>query len=305
MRTSRRNDAARHVTRLLAAITRGCGFAMILFLPMLCAQETTDQLRDLARNPVADAIKVPFVQDINFDTGLYGRVSNSLQLQPVIPFQVSKNWLLVLRIVATAVDYEPDVAQTRGGTIGSGDMATTFFFTPFRAGKLIWGVGPSLLIPTATDSKLGTGKWSLGPSVALLAEPNWGSAGVLMQNIWSLREHSSRPSVNQTQIETSASYNLPRGWYLATAPTVTADWTQAAGKRWLVPSGGGAGRTFNIRTQGVDSNITLYYSAVRPPGQLFPKWQLSLQFSLIYSNKHKAQPKEHQVSQVDSRYEMN
>src|SRR2546422_4008525 len=140
----RRDGAAKHVARLLPAVARFYGFAMISFLlvPMLCAQETTDALRDLARNPVADAVKVPFAEGINFEAGLYSRVSNSLQVQPVIPLRVSKSWLLVPRIVATAVAYEPDVAQTHGGTTGLGDMVATFFFTPFHAGKLIWGVGP-------------------------------------------------------------------------------------------------------------------------------------------------------------------
>jgi len=238
----------------LAVKTKTLTLLILLFVcPMLHAQQTVDELRDLARNPVADAIKVPFAETINFDAGPYDRTSNSLQLQPVIPWQISKNWLLVPRIVATAIAYEPDVAQPHGGTIGTGDTVATFFFTPFRAGKVIWAVGPSLLIPTATDSRLGSGKWDIGPSAALLVEPDWGSAGVLVQNIWSLPGHSGRASVNQIQIETSLSYNLPRGWYVVTGPTINADWTQATGERWLVPAGGGAGRTFNIHSQAVDA----------------------------------------------------
>ena len=281
----------------LAVKTKTLTLMILLFVcPMLHAQQTVDELRDLARNPVGDAIKVPFVESINFGAGPYDRASNSLQLQPVIPWHISENWLLVPRIVATAVAYEPDVAQTHGGTTGLGDTVATFFFTPFHAGKLIWGVGPSLLIPTATDSRLGTGKWDLGPSAVLLVEPEWGSAGVLVQNIWSLPGHSSRASVNQLQIETSFSYNLPLGWYLVTAPTINADWTQATGQRWLVPFGGGAGKTFNIRNQAVDTNLALYYNAVRPQSQLFPGWQLSLQFTLLYPKEQRPPPKDRQNS---------
>jgi hypothetical protein len=275
-----------------AAIASFCGFLVISFLlvPTLRAQQTVDELRDLARNPVADAIKVPFVDSINFDAGPYDRTSNSLQLQPVIPWQISKNWLLVPRVMATALAYEPDVTRKNGGTTGLGDIIATFFFTPFRARKLIWGLGPSLLIPTTTDAKLGVGEWAVGPSVAVLAEPDWGSAGVVVQNIWSLSGDSNRASVNQIQIETSVSYNLPHGWYLVTAPTINGDWTQATGERWLVPFGGGAGRTFDIRNQAVDSNATLYYNAIRPSRQFFPRWELSLEFTLIYPKEHKPKP---------------
>ena len=123
-------------------------------------------------------------------------------------------------------------------------------------------MGPSLLIPAATDTNLGNGKWGLGPSVVMMAEPKWGSAYVVAQNIWSLPGHLNRAAVNQVQIETSLSYNLPSGWYLVTAPTINADWTQVTAERWLVPLGGGAGRTFNICSQAMDTNVTLYYNAI-------------------------------------------
>jgi hypothetical protein len=34
---------------------------------------------------------------------------------------------------------------------------------------VIWGIGPSLAIPAATDKKLGTQKWSAGPAAVALA----------------------------------------------------------------------------------------------------------------------------------------
>jgi hypothetical protein len=282
--------AGKRLARLQPSAARFYWSAMVLFLltPMLYAQETTDELRNMARNPVADEIKVPFVEDIDFSAGPYNRKSSSLQVQPVIPLQISENWLLVPRIVANAVIYQPQVTQLKGGTTGLGDIVATFFVTPSHTEKVIWGVGPSLLLPTATNTVLGIGRWGLGPSVVVLAEPGWGSAGVLLQNIWSLPEHSRRASVNQLQIETSLSYNLPHGWYLVTAPTINADWTQVTAERWLVPFGGGAGRTFNIRNEAVDSNVTLYYNAIRPASELSPKWQLSLQFTLLYPKGQKS-----------------
>ena len=116
---------------------RGFGQLLVIWLlvsPALRAQQTTqqttDELRNLARNPVADAIKVPFVESINLNAGPYNRTSSSLQVQPLIPFQISEGWLLVPRIVATAVAYAPDVTQPKGGTTGLGDTVATFFITP-------------------------------------------------------------------------------------------------------------------------------------------------------------------------------
>jgi hypothetical protein len=248
----------------------------------LHAQQTPQNLEKLARNPVGDTVKIPLAESINFDAGPYGRASNSLQIQPTIPFPIAEEWLLIPRIVATLADYEPEVSQASGGSIGLGDTVATLFLTPAHTGMVVWGVGPSVLIPTATDTNTGAGKWGLGPSLALVVQPNWGSIATAVQNIWSLPGNSQRTPVNQLQIETSVSYNLQRGWYLLTAPTLNSDWTQSSGDRWLVPFGGGIGRTVEIGKKAVDWNIAMYSNAIRPVGQPYPKWQMSLQWTLLY-----------------------
>jgi hypothetical protein len=250
------------------------------------AQEPSQpDLRKIARNPFADVIKLPFAADIFFDAGPYGRTSSDLQVQPLIPIQISQGWLLVPRIVATAVTYVPDSTRDSDGRVGLGDMVPTFFLTPAHVRRLIWGVGPALLIPTATDSALGAGRWGLGPSFAVLSQPEWGSGGILVQNIWSLPSSSRRAPVNQMQLQPMFSYNLAHDWYLTTNPTISADWTQDPSDRWLVPIGGGAGRTFKVGEQPVDANLTIYRNVVRP-SQFSPRWQLTLQVTLLFA-KHR------------------
>jgi hypothetical protein len=260
------------------------GFWGVLLLAgvSLHAQQTPQNLEKLARNPVGDTVKIPLAESINFDAGPYGRASNSLQIQPTIPFLIAEEWLLIPRIVATLAAYEPEFSQASGGSIGLGDTVGTLFLTPAHTGMVVWGVGPSVLIPTATDTNTGAGKWGLGPSLAFVVQPNWGSIATAVQNIWSLPGNSQRTPVNQLQIETSVSYNLQRGWYLLTAPTLNSDWTQSSGDRWLVPFGGGIGRTVEIGKKAVDWNIAMYSNAIRPVGQAYPKWQMSLQWTLLY-----------------------
>jgi hypothetical protein len=269
-----------------------CGLlaAGLLAGPGLPAQQTTENLRNLARNPVGDAVKVPVAESLNIDAGPYHRASNALQVQPIIPLRITENWLLIPRIVATPVAYVPEVSRASGGSTGLGDTIATFFVTPAHTGRLIWGLGPSLLIPTATDASIGAGRWDVGPSLAVLAQPRWGSVGVVVQNIWSLPGNSPRSSVNQIQIETSLSYDLPNGWYLVAAPTIAGDWKQSGRDRWLVPVGGGVGRTLNIANQAADVNIALYSNAIRPARQFFPKWQMSLQCTLLYPRKSPPAP---------------
>lgn len=261
---------------------------LFLAIPLLWAQESPEETRQLVRNTLADAIEVPLVEDLYFGSGPYGRRANSLQIQPVLPLDISDSFHLVTRIVATPLAYLPDATQPGGGTVALGDTTVSFFLTPANSRKLVWGIGPALLVPTATSTDAGGGKWDWGPSLVLVTEPHWGSAGALIQNVWSFSGNSRRSSANQLQIETSFTYNLPHDWYLLTAPTISADWTQTAGNRWLVPFGGGAGRTFNIRHQAVDSNVALYYSLVRPTSSPAPKWQLNLQLTLVYPRQRKS-----------------
>jgi len=257
--------------------------AYLLLTPAaVLAQSDPEELRKIARNPLAEDIKLPFEEDFTFNQGPFNRDANSLAIDPVIPGLITGDWLLVTRIVATALAYQPNSLARTGGTTGIGDTFASFFLSPAHAGKLIWGVGPAVLMPTATGNQLGNGKWGVGPTGAVLTEPEWGSVGVLVQNIWSVAGSSNRPPVNQLQLEPLFSYNLPRGWYFTSNPTIIADWTQPTSQRWLVPIGGGPGRSFNIGNQAVDSNLTFYWNAVRPGNPLSPKWQLNLEFTFLF-----------------------
>ena len=58
----------------------------------------------------------------------------------------------------------------------------TSFFSPAKAGKVIWGVGPVINLPTASADVLGSGKWSAGASVVLLTTPKPWVFGMLLGN---------------------------------------------------------------------------------------------------------------------------
>jgi len=255
---------------------------------LLCAQEPSpDDLRNFARNPFANVIKLPMSPDIYFGSGTNHRTAADLQIMPLIPIRISPGWLLIPRIVATVVTYVPDLTRATGGELGFGDMVSTFFFTPEHVGRFVWGVGPALLMPTATGSVLGLGRWGLGPSVAVFYQSESVSGYILVQNIWSFPASTDRGPVRQMQLQPMFSYNLPRQWYLTTNPTISADWTQVSSDRWLVPVGGGIGRTFKIGGQPVDVNLAIYNNVVRPASQVSPRWQLTLQVTLLFARHRK------------------
>jgi len=221
------------------------------------AANDADALAKATQNPVASLISVPIQNNSNFGVGPYNRTQDVLNIQPVIPARITENWMLISRIIQPIV-WQPDATQNTSGQFGIGDMNPTFFLSPAKPGKIIWGAGPAMVFPTATSAVLGQGKLSFGPSVVALVQPGHWTLGFLVNNVWSVAGSSHRPSVNQMTLQYFITYNLQKGWNINSGPIVTANWhNQAGGEsadgddtppggRWTVPFGGGVGRVMRL-----------------------------------------------------------
>src|SRR5271168_2661951 len=115
------------------------------------ASSSTDALQKATQNPVASLISVPVQNNNNFGIGPDDRTQDVLNIQPVIPVRISPNWNLIARII-TPIIYQPTVSQpVNQGAFGFGDLNPSFFLSPAKPGKIIWGAGPALVLPTATN----------------------------------------------------------------------------------------------------------------------------------------------------------
>jgi hypothetical protein len=94
----------------------------------------------------------------------------------------------------------------------------TFFISPKKPGKLIWGAGPVFQLPTATSNYLGQGKLGIGTSVVVLTQPGHWTLGVLANNIWSVAGSGSRPDANQFLLQYFINYNLKKAGSLPDSP---------------------------------------------------------------------------------------
>src|SRR5271157_1005507 len=248
-----------------------------------------EALAKAAQNPVASLISVPLQNNTAFGTGSYDRTQNVLNVQPVIPVSISEDWNLIVRVIQPIV-WQPNANQNSQGWFGFGDMNPTFFFSPAKPHKLIWGVGPTFVIPTATADQLGQGKLSIGPGVVLLTTPGHWVIGTLINNVWSVAGSGSRPPVNQMLLQWFVNYNMKKGWYLATSPIVTADWRASSGNQWTVPMGGGVGRIMKLGFQPVNLLAQLYGNTVHPAGA--SSWGMRLQIQFLFPKFTKEQEKE-------------
>jgi hypothetical protein len=259
--------------------------------------DDTDALAKATQNPVASLISVPFQNNTNFNIGPYNRTQNILNVQPVIPARLSDSVMLITRVIQPII-WQPYSDQNTGGEFGFGDMNPTFFLSPAKPGKLIWGVGPAMVFPTATSTVLGQGKLSFGPSVVALVQPGHWTFGALVNNVFSVAGSSHRPSVNQMTLQYFITYNLKKGWNINSGPIIAANWNNKAsgdaadgddtspGGRWTIPFGGGVGRVTRIGYQPVNLSLNFYGNAVHPPGA--SPWGMRLQIALLYPKKPKA-----------------
>ncbi len=272
------------------------------------AAVNTDALRNAAQNPVANLISVPIQENWNFGIGPADRTQNVMNIQPVIPISLSEKWNLITRWI-TPVIYQPlpvplpsGQLEQQTGVYGLGDINPSFFLSPKKS-KVIWGVGPTFVFPTATNTTyLGQGKLSVGPTVVALIQPPHWTIGALANNYWSVAGHSDldKPAVNQFLLQWFVNYNMKKGWYLTSGPIVTANWRAANNNVWIVPFGGGAGRIMKLGFQPVNITAQFYGNAVHPPGA--SPWTMKVQIALLFPKLTKQQEKmllEQKLKQMD------
>jgi hypothetical protein len=213
---------------LLPAISCSTGFAQEASPPD--ASEIAKKLS----NPIASLISVPlqFNWDDNFGADDGGSLFK-LNVQPVIPISISDDWNLISRTILPIVDQD-GFPFSDYNEFGLSDTVQSFFFSPKAPTNSgwIWGAGPVLLLPTATDDYLGTEKWGAGPTAVALKQTGPWTYGALVNHIWSFAGESNRADVNATFVQPFLSYITPKHTTYVVNTEATYDWE---GDAWSVP----------------------------------------------------------------------
>ena len=257
--------------------------------PGAVAQQSDADLAAAAQNPVAATYSLPFQNNTFGGAGpTHNAVGNVLNIQPVLPFTFG-DWNVISRTIAPVtyvpglVPGLPDNAGVPAGTnsvLGLGDINETFYISPAASKGLIWGIGPSITLPTATNSEIGSGKLSMGPGAVALVMPKPWVIGILGRQLWSVAGPDSRKDVSQLLLQPFVNYNLPDGWYLVSSPIITADWMAAPSNRWTVPIGGGVGKIFHIGSQPMNASLQAFDYPIRT--SLGPSWSIRFQVQFLF-----------------------
>lgn len=250
---------------------------------------TPDQISRAMDNPVGEMISIPFnYERRTISEPFFGseQVIETITVIPTVPVNINDNWALVNRVALVfprlPVDADAlsnagldanslsfgigsapvDLSTFSGETTGFGDLTYVGLFTPRETtplgnGRLIWALGPTAVLPTASEDFLGQGKYQLGVAgVAAYLGEDW-TLGLFPQHYWSVGGDVDRAEVNRTNIQYFIYRKLPNRWSIGASPTIAIDWTDDDDPKVDFPIGLGINKTAFI--SGVPVRFGLEY----------------------------------------------
>ena len=267
------------VSRALCGLAFAC--TTTLYAQDTAADDEQAKAAALAKavlNPVASLISVPLQN--NFDWGAGPNDDGfqyKLNVQPVIPITLNEDWNIISRTILPYV-YQENVIGTSSQS-GLSDTIQSLFFSPVKPtqGGWIWGAGPVLQIPTATDDLLGEEKWGAGPTAVVLKQQGPWTYGALVNHVWSFAGESGRDEVNRTFLQPFVSYTTKKFTSFGLNTESIYDWQRS---QWTVPVNPFVQQLLKVGQQPIALQLGGRYYAEGPSGA--PEWGLRFQVQLLF-----------------------
>ena len=192
------------------------------------------ELAQKLTNPIVDLMTIPIQMNFDNDIGVNDQGSKmTMNIQPVIPVEISADWNLVTRTIIPVIDQD-EIYPGAGSQTGLGDINMSLFFSPKKPTEsgIIWGVGPVILIPTATNDKLGGDKWAVGPGIVALTIRGPWTMGGLANHIWSFDGNDDRSSISNTFLQPFVVHTWPNAWSASVQSEMSYNWKT---QKWSIP----------------------------------------------------------------------
>jgi hypothetical protein len=174
---------------------------------------------------------------------------------------------------------------------GLSDTTQSFFFSPKKPGPfgLIWGLGPVFLYPTGTHPFLGTGTFSIGPTLVVLKQTGPWTAGALMNQLWSVVIEEHRSSLSQMFLQPFIAYTTKTHTTFTLSSESTANWNNTPGDaKWTVPLIFQISQILKIGKQPISLQIGGKYYA--DSSRYGPDWGVRFALTLLYPTARRPGP---------------
>jgi len=272
---------------------------------------SSEEISRMMDNPVGELIMLPVQYDFTRvegpNTGGARTVSN-IKVIPTFPVQMG-DWNLINRIAFSFPilpvddDYPafatqapetvvgtpgaaapPGVNPFDGRTEGFGDLVYVGLLSPKSSIKtknasIIWGVGPTVIFPTASKDVLGQGKYQIGPAAVVGYLGKEWTLGLFGQHWRSIAGDDSRSDVQQTNVQYFIYKKLRNQWSVGASPTITISQSDISGETLLnIPIGVGVNKTLFLGKLPARVGVELHYYAIHEDTTIAPRW--GMRFSI-------------------------
>jgi len=243
------------------------------------ASSDSAELSKQLNNPVSSLISVPFQENIDFSVGPEEGTRSVLNIQPVVPFAISKDWNVIVRTIMP-VTYQHDVVPD-SNQFGLGDVTQSFFFSPNPGPNgIVWAIGPVFVYPTATDHLLGGEKLGAGTTALMLKQTGGSTIGILANHVWSVAGDDDRADISTTFLQPFFSYTNKAHTTFGINAESTYDWK---GKHWTVPVNLTVTQLMHMGKQPISVGGGVRYYASAPKDG--PNWGVRLIFTMLFPKK--------------------
>ena len=230
-------------------------------------------------NPVSDVWALFTEFDFSFNNGNANngddKIGSLMNFQPILPIPIygegDDRWQVLVR-PAIPIQFaapRPDGANDTNYDAGIGDIGLPMLLTPSQnitGSNLIFGVGPTLLLPTASKVQLGRRQWQLGPSAVVGWKTKDYVTFIFPQYFFGIGGRGDQGSNIENASNMNLLYggflNLPDAWQVGMAPAITYDHKASRGNKWNVPIGITVAKTTKIGKLPTKFQLAIEYSVV-------------------------------------------
>jgi hypothetical protein len=221
---------------------------------------------------------------MNWDTGVGPNrdVRNTLNIQPVMPFKLNDDWNLIARLIMPVLS-QPALVPGGETHFGMSDFLFSAFFTPARPGGVIWAIGPAILVPISSEPTLGTEKFAIGPTGALIKQTGGWTIAVLANHLWSIGGADDRADVNQTFVQPILNYTTKKAWTIGLSSEISSNWEADAGEKLTAPAIFSITKLLKLGGQPISLGPGVGYFIDQPGNG--PRWRGRFTLALLFPIK--------------------
>ena len=220
-----------------------------------------------------------------------------LFLQPTLPFPFDNGYTLWVRPGLPYIVDQPvfDTDDRKlGDKSGLGDITLDVQYGTTLENGFLWSIGFSSVFPTASEEKLGSDQWALGPGFQVGRVKEKSVFGIFANHQWDIAgdgrstpdlpflrlTESDEPSISLTAVQLFGVV-LPGGdRSFGSTPIMTYNHESS---QWTIPLHLTAGKTFIINDRPWDFSLDLNYYVERPDA-IATEWMVGFNVALVLEN---------------------